>query len=235
MEEIEIKYQVNSDYLKLSELIKKLGLSLTSSEEQRDEYWDNKNFKIINLKRGLRIRYSASGIKSIQFKSLFKKENGNYFIEELDLLNHGKFDLELLKNILHERLGVIANNKIKSLDSPQKILKSLDLDIAVVFNKKRSTYSDNDKKYLLFVDEVEGLPLHIEIEACDRETLNQVSFEFEKNLDLVKTGQKGYLGILFGNKKGILSEEEFDRRFKKDPKWNLQANELEMYENIFNK
>lgn len=231
VEEIEVKYQVNSTKQELMNLIKKLNLKFIDCEEQKDEYWDTKDFRIINLKRGLRIRYSQGKINSIQFKSLFKKKDGTFFVEEVDLFKDNKLDLNLLKNILQFRLRII-NKEITEQESPQETLKHLGLKVAVIFAKKRTVYKEKASKYHLLVDEIKELPVHIEIEARERKILNEICNGFEKSLKLVHAKQKGYLGILFNHKKEIVKEEEFEKKFQDDYEWNVQPSERELYEQI---
>jgi len=64
--------------------------------------------------------------------------------------------------------------------------------------------------------------------------LSVVCSKIEKLLKLEKTGQKGYLGILFNNTRGIIKEEDFQKKFNENFKWNVRPSEFEIYERINN-
>jgi adenylate cyclase class IV len=234
MEEIEIKYQVNSSLEELNNLIKQQNLQFVNSEEQKDEYWDTESFKIINLKRGLRIRYLGDKIKSIHFKSLFKKSNNDFFVEEIKLFENQKLDLIKLKEILENRLEITKFKNFEKYEgkTPQEVFKMLGLQIAVNFHKKRTCYKENQNKFLFFIDEIDSLPLHIEIETHDRINLKEISKIVEDKLDVINAKQKGYIGILFDKHSEILPEEKFQEKFKQDKLWNILKNEKGIYESI---
>lgn len=224
-QEIEIKYRVMSPSKDLNKVIKSLGLVPHKVQNQKDVYWDTDDFMMINLKRGLRIRYVNGKLSAIEFKSLFKNEDGEYFIEEIDLRDNGKLNLTKLKNILVDRLGIFSQKEsVAHCDSHYEILGSFGLKPIVCVQKRREIYANANRTRLVCVDKIEGLPLYLEIESLDGTSPVDIALKFEKVLELEKT-QASYLDLVFQSDKNILSKSEFDRKFEEDKRWNVQPNE----------
>ena len=95
--EVKFKIDLKISMLQLEVFLKSLNLTKNKEISQKDVYWDNQNCDIINLKRGLRVRYISNQIKDVEFKSLFLKKNGQYVIEEIKLLKDGQLDTISLK------------------------------------------------------------------------------------------------------------------------------------------
>ena len=136
--EKEVKFKISPKFAKtqLESFLKKQGFVLKEQIQQRDTYWDNSTYDIINLKRGLRTRYVFDKLKSIEFKSLFLKKTGQYVVEEIQLFNNDRLDVSLLKNILVSRLEICKARDFKKtgIVSPETYLSNLGLLPVVILN-----------------------------------------------------------------------------------------------------
>ena len=205
--------------------IETAGFKLLSAQNQKDVYWDTEGCDLINLKRGLRVRYLEGEFSSVEFKSLFKKDDGSFFIEEVNLLKDKCLDLDLLKSILVERLGVLTDEFSKITGtSTTEILSSLGLKPTIILDKKRLIFTDRTQSHHICIDTIEGLPDHLEIESVKGNNLKDIAAMFESSLKLKKT-QKSYIDLLLQKNDKILSSVEFEKRFKENRKWNIQPGE----------
>lgn len=234
--EKEVKFTINASLSQadLIDFIGKLGLALDHQDSQTDVYFDNDNYDIINLKRGLRLRYSSGKLKSLEFKSLFKGENG-FAVEEVKLFDKNTLDYAGLENILVNRLD-ICNQELFSQNKKgvavEKFLSGLNLVPAVTLKKDRQVYIDQEKKVEVCVDMIYGLGTFVEVEAIDSTSplFDELITKFEKSgfASLDKT-HAGYLDLMLSKNSKILSKSAFENKYLENPKWNVKPNEVQIF------
>lgn len=234
--EKEVKFKITPEFTQtqLENFLKKHGLILKEQVHQKDVYWDNPDCEIINLKRGLRVRYVSSQIKDVEFKSLFQKENGQYVIEEIKLLKNGYLDIPALKEILLDRLE-IGGLKVcdhDQSDSPEIYLSKLGLSPVVTLEKVRSVWTDHHDDIEVSVDIVAGLGVFVEVEQTgnSEQVYDQIVEKFESSDFATRDiTHSGYLDLILTKNSKITSKSEFEEKFAQDHKWNVKQGE----ENVF--
>lgn len=234
--EKEVKFRIRPKLSKsqLKDFLKGLGLFIEKEILQKDIYWDNHNCDIINLKRGFRIRYVSGKIKDIEFKSLFKKNNGEYVIEEVKLFKDGMLDLSALKNILVSRLGVCTLEEFNDFNSDflEMSLTKLGLSPVVTLEKERSIWVDEKGEIEVSLDVVSGLGIFIEVEQVgdtDR-VFDKVIKRLSESVFVDRdTTHSGYLDLILNKNCKITSKTDFEKKFRLDNKWNVKPNEEDVY------
>lgn len=240
--EKEIKFKIDPNLPKedLEGFLKKLGLTPKEQILQTDVYWDNQTCDIINLKRGLRARYVTGQIKEVEFKSLFKKKDGQYVVEEIKILNNGLLDIPELKNILVNRLGVckITDFDIKNPSSPEIILSEIGLAPMVTLEKERHLWTDQIKSVEISVDSITDLGMFVEIEQTDNTSTaynNIVKAFSECGFATPDLFHSGYLDLILDKNNKICSRLEFENKFDNDYMWNVLDSEKDIYTDLTQK
>lgn len=239
-QEIEVKFQIvcPKQVGDVIDILQKNGLCFQAKTTQNDTYWDTEQCEIINLKRGLRSRSASGKVVALEFKSLFKRADGTSFIEEIPLFKDNSIDVGGLREILVNRLGVLSeasfsldnsnNNNVKSF------LSGLGLKSKVEISKTRYSFVNNSSE--VSIDNVVGLPLHLEIELS--ENGNYVDYQklinrFMNDSALVlQPVEKSYIDLLFQANNNFLSPEEFEQKFQEDFSWNVLPNERQLVESL---
>ena len=234
--EKEVKFKIDSKLAKsqLEDFLKKLGLVAKEQIFQKDVYWDNRTCDIINLKRGLRIRYISNKIKDVEFKSLFNKMNGQYVVEEIKLFKENMLDVSALKEILVTRLEIC---ELKDFDndnsnSPEIYLSKLGLKPVVILEKERSLWVDKNNEIEVSVDIVTDLGTFVEIEQVDNSNriYDEIVKKFEESIFATQDSTHGgYLDFILNKNSKITSKSEFENKFVKDSMWNVKPNEKNIF------
>ena len=234
--EKEVKFKINPRLakLQLENFLKKQGLVAKERILQKDVYWDNQACDIINLKRGLRVRYVSNQVKDVEFKSLFKRENGQYVIEEIKLLKNGQFDISALKEILINRLGIcgLKDFSDSDLDSPEIYLSKLGLSCVITLEKERSVWINQNGGIEVSVDIVSGLGVFVEVEQIggSDQTFDYIVKKFERSDFAIRDiSHNGYLDLILNKNSKITSKSEFEKKFVKDNKWNVKLGEKDLF------
>jgi len=232
--EIKFKISVKMTKSELNQFLKRLGLRLKVEFLQKDVYWDNKDCEIINLKRGLRIRYILNKIKDVEFKSLFKNDKGQYIVEEIKLFKNEKLDISALGNILVNRLGIFKLEDIKNsnLSCPEVYLSNLGLLPAITFEKFRKVWIDPAGEIEVSVDIIPDLGTFVEIEQVSnsKQFFDQIVEKFEKSKFAIRDiAYSGYLDLLLNKNDKIISKSEFEKKFREDNKWNVKSGEEDIF------
>lgn len=234
--EREVKFKINPTWtkLELERFLKKLNLIKKEQISQKDIYWDNQICEIINLKRGLRVRYISDQIKDVEFKSLFKGESGQYVIEEIKLFKKGCLDTSSLKEILVNRLEICKAKDFNNddSDSPELFLSRLGLMPVVTLEKKRSVWIDNKREVEVSVDAVSGLGIFVEVEQIGRigQVFDFIVKELENSGFAVRDiTHSGYLDLILIKNNRITSKSEFEKRFMEDNMWNVKTGEKNIF------
>lgn len=236
-QEIETKFLFlgNTSVSAIRSKLEDLGFGLVRLEKQVDAYWDTEDCKIINLKRGLRLRYNEGKLCRAEFKSLFSSGKSKY-IEEIDLMPKGKISMPLLYEILCVRLSIVKEERFVGLDEVPdmpKLLKGLGLRPVLKIQKSRHVFTDSTGECEVCVDRIPGYPTYLEIETnSDTNTLHRFSCLITKNFQVKKT-TLSYIDIVCDSDKRILSANEFSSRFVKNPGWNVQPAEKKYVEKLF--
>jgi len=233
--EKEVKFIIKSNITipELNQFLIQLQLSPKHQVFQKDVYWDNQNCKIINLKRGLRIRYISNKVKDFEFKSLFKGQNGQYVVEEQKLLVNGQLDVSALKKILVNRLNICRLNNFESnFYSLESYLSKLGLLPIVTLEKNRSIWIDQNNEIEVSVDIISNLGTFVEVEQVSNfnQIYNKVVYKLENsNFTIRDITHSGYLDLILNKNDKIISKSEFERKFTKNNMWNIQHNEKHIY------
>jgi adenylate cyclase class IV len=223
--EVEKKFKVLSEVKKLLLFLSSLGFGAGKKETQTDVYWDTSDFKIINLKRGLRLRNGSK----LEFKSLFKKQNGEYVVEEIEIGN-GTIDKSKLMEILVTRLNVCESGSFDNINFSEDIktvLKNLGLNPMLVLKKERIVYENGE--FEVCIDAIKGYPPYLEVESKSKEEHKLLEFtsELVRKVKLAEV-QQGYLDIIFSSLPNIFSPEEFKKKFDKQFNWNVLPGERKL-------
>ena len=232
--EIKFKISVKMTKLELNQFLKRLGLRLKVEFLQKDVYWDNKDCEIINLKRGLRIRYILNKIKDVEFKSLFKNDKGQYVVEEIKLFKNEKLDISALGNILVNRLGICKLEDINNsnLSCPEVYLSNLGLLPTITFEKFRKVWIDPAGEIEVSVDIIPDLGTFVEIEQVSnsKHFFDQIVEKFERSKFTIRDiAYSGYLDLLLNKNNKITSKSEFEKKFREDNKWNVKSGEEDIF------
>lgn len=234
--EKEVKFKIHSRVTgsELDKFLVKLGLTIKRREQQEDVYWDNKDCEITNLKRGLRIRYISNTVADVEFKSLFKGDNGQYVVEEIELLKNGVLDTSAIKNILADRLEICRAKDIKgsNLNSPEANFLNLGLLPVITLKKERRVWSDTAGEVEVSVDTISDIGVFVEIEQvdCQSQIYDHIVEKFEKSGFTTRDiAYGGYLDLLISRNDKITPAVEFEKKFAEDNRWNVKFGE----QNIF--
>lgn len=234
--EREVKFKIDSRVtgLELDKFLKKLDLSMKHKVSQKDVYWDNQACDIINLKRGLRVRYISNQIKNVEFKSLFKGKEGQYVVEEIKLLKGDKFDTSALKDILVNRLGIceLKDFKNNNFGSLEIYLSSLGLSPSIILEKERKVWIDRNEEVEVSVDTVSDLGIFVEVEhvGISHQVYDQIVGKFEKGGFAVRdTTYSGYLDLLLDKDNKITPKAGFEKKFAEDNMWNVKIGERDIF------
>lgn len=234
--EKEVKFKINPKLTKsqLENFLKEQGLVAKERILQKDVYWDNQACDIINLKRGLRVRYVSNQVKDVEFKSLFKRENGQYVIEEIKLLKNGQFDISALKEILINRLGIceLKGFDNNNLDSPEVYLSKLGLSPVITLEKERSVWVDQNGEIEVSVDIVSGLGIFVEVEQVgnSNQVYDKIVKRFRKsNFATQDFTHSGYLDLILNKNNKITPKAGFKKKFEDNNKWNVRTGEQDIF------
>ena len=234
--EKEVKFKIDQKLtkLQLENFLFKQNLVKREKKEQKDVYWDNKTCDILNLKRGLRIRFISNKIIDIEFKSLFKGEDGRYVIEEIKLLKNGKFKISSLKKILIDRLGVLNSNDFNkcNLVSPENYLSKLGLSPVITLEKEREIWVDENREVEVSIDVILDLGIFVEVEQVGNSNQNydKLVKEFKKsNFTTQDFNHSGYLDLILNKNNKIISKSEFEKKFEENNKWNVRPGEINIF------
>ncbi|MDR2369702.1 MAG: CYTH domain-containing protein [Mycoplasmataceae bacterium] len=236
--EMEQKFSFNEKWTvaEIEKIIEKFGLRRDGFEELRDVYWDNEDCKIMNLKRGLRVRFLFGVLKSVEFKSLFVNAMGKRLIEEISLLDEQQnIDLVKLNNLIVNRLQ-LSQTKVKNENNINNILSNYGLSPCMIISKKRSVFTDTKKNITVTVDLVENLPPHLEVELVgdDYDAYQEFIVQLKKTLpDDLREVKLGYNDLLAQKNPKILPLEVFLHRFEHDPEWNVLESEKKLVQELF--
>lgn len=234
--ENEVKFIIDksTSFSDLVIFIEKLSLLLDRQDLQTDVYYDNSRYDIINLKRGLRVRYLSEVLTNLEFKSLFKGKSG-YAIEEVKLLEDNSLNYSELENILVYRLNICSREAFlqnKKGVSVEAFLIGLGLVPTVTLKKDRRVYIDREKKVEICVDSIEGLGTFVEVEAIDNSSplFEEMVTKFQQSefAQLDET-HAGYLDLILSKNSKILTKTDFEKKFAENPKWNVKPNEDEIF------
>jgi adenylate cyclase class IV len=240
--ETEQKYQVlsNTSVEQIEEILLGMGLIKTGIDEQKDIYWDNDICSINNLKRGLRMRYVSGELKTVEFKCLFVADNReNFVVEEISLLINGRLDIEKLRSMLVNRMAIVSDAHIDAInpnDTPEFQLASLGLKPAIVLDKQRHLFIDAANSIEVGIDNIKGIPLHIEIELTGKDDASYLAFiKSIQSLDSLELIQvyMGYTDLLSAQNPHLKSKEEYDALFAQNPSWNVLESEKEIVAGMF--
>lgn len=208
---------------------------------QKDIYYDTQDLLITNLNRGLRLRAQANQLDCLEFKSLFYNPNNNshsWYIEEIKIkLPITQKEIKILNDILKRfELPLVSVNDQKLVDSEEeitKLLKQSALYPAIIVNKKRRQFSDNQREIKYFIDYIENLGYFLEIES-EKLSFNVILEElFEK--EAYEIVQNGYNDMIAEGIPGYVSNDEKQLRFKTNFDWNVLRNEKELVTKLFSK
>ncbi len=235
--EKEVKFKIHSETSpeQLHSFVTSLGMTLHRKDVQRDVYWDTADCRIINLKRGLRLRYVKGQLRHVEFKSLFQNQDGKYVVEEIKLYERGVCDYDKLRHILVDRLQIMNSdvfNTCPSTGSPEQFLSGIVLCPAVIIDKERNVYRDQEQQIEVCIDTIPELGTFVEVESLmtSDTQFNGIVDKFTHSgfatADLVHAG---YLDLLIEKDSKISSPSQFAEQFKINPKWNVQPNEESLY------
>lgn len=234
--EKEVKFTINPKLTKsqLENFLKEQGLVKKGQILQKDVYWDNQACDIINLKRGLRVRYISNQVKDVEFKSLFKGENGQYVIEEIKLLKNGEFEISALKKILINRLGIckLKDFNNSNFDSPEIYLSKFGLSPVIILEKERSVWIDQKAEIEVSVDVVSDLGIFVEVEQVgnSNQVYDKIVERFEKSSFATRDiTHSGYLDLILNKNGKITSKSGFEKKFIRDNMWNVRRGEKDLF------
>lgn len=234
--EKEVKFKINPRLakLQLENFLKKQGLVAKERILQKDVYWDNQACEIINLKRGLRVRFISSQIVDIEFKSLFKGEGEKYVIEEVKLFKRGRFEISTLKEILIKRLGILRLEDFdeNNLDLPEIYLSKLGLLPIVTLEKEREVWIDQNNETEVSIDVVLDLGIFVEVEQVGNssQSYDKLVEKFkESNFATQDFTHSGYLDLILNKNKKIISKAGFEKKFKENNRWNVKPGEIDLF------
>ena len=237
-EEKEIKIKISkAQYNKLLSS-RPRSSKLINPLNQKDVYYDREDLYITNLNRGLRVRFHEHSLVCLEFKSLFYNpyaDKGNpWFIEEitfpfpLESNNLNKlFSILVRLDLLSPVKATYCSPKLSHLFEVEQILSCADLKPMIVVNKKRVGYQDGKVQYVF--DYIKGLGYFLEIESQQEDPLRILE---KLNLDNCQIIRNGYNDMLAVDIPSYVSNDEKQRRFKKNPNWNILPSEKEMIEEI---
>jgi adenylate cyclase class IV len=236
--EREQKFEIQSQLsnLEVQDILESHNLINQNIEVQKDVYWDNDDCLITNLKRGLRVRYISGVLKSIEFKSLFIASNGNRVVEEISLLNsNGELDIEKLNYLLVERLKLSTKKHEESKFSHLVVLESYGLKPCIVLDKTRVVFTDENENVEVGLDDIDGLPLHIEVELSGDNLVYYTTLveSLASNGQLkLKPINLGYLDLISQQNPKLKSPNEFTELFKQNYSWNVLDTEMELVQDL---
>ncbi len=239
--EIESKFEilVLENVELIVQVLVRYGFKRINQITQNDIYWDDSNYSITNLKRGLRARSVDGDIQNVEFKSLFKNEKGQQIVEEISLLKENQYlDVEAISEILTNRLGMKNIEKLSGNMTMSATFNAYGLKPQIYLNKRRTMYIDDRSNIEACIDRIDGISPHLEIELIgkDQERYYElVSLLQEQMGHAVRKVDKGYLDMIAESNKKICSSHEFDLRFKNNPDWNVLPNERKLVINLFKK
>lgn len=236
--EEEQKFEItkNTTVDSLERALATLGFRLDHIQQQRDVYWDDEDCTITNLKRGLRVRHSSGQLHSVEFKSLFVGADGGFVVEEKTLLDDkGKPNHTQLGSVLVGRLGY--NSPMQEYDDIERVLTEYGLKPCIVLDKTRRVYVDAAKNVEAAIDDIAGLPLHLEVENTgDHEAYKKAIAALQQSLGVrLKPTKAGYLDLIVSQHKKLLSRQEFADRFAANHSWNVLETERELVDALFAK
>ncbi len=232
--EKELKFIISPKVSKedIKVFLENLGLVFNHQDLQTDIYWDTNNFDIINLKRGLRVRYVSNVLKNIEFKSLFQDDSGKYVVEEIKLLKDNVLDKAVLEDILVNRLNICKDCEFKQNLPIEQYFSNLGLKSSVTLKKERSIFMDLQKSVEVCVDTVENLGIFLEVESVGDtvglfekivEELNNSGFAILDNT------HAGYLDLILSKNPKILTKGDFEKRFAENHEWNVKNGERNVF------
>lgn len=232
-EEKEVKIKLDELLFNRIESLVSESSKFLGEKLQKDEYFDNDIFYITNLNRGLRVRWNNNTPRVLEFKSLFYNpkahlKNNPWYIEEIKMsLPLQKKDVKVLVKIL-KRLGFRNNpqiNEVSDYESLVTFLKKQGLFPVIVVVKKRREY-----KYLnaiLTFDKVKDLGYFLEIESDD--PLKVIKKLGIKDFKLLRNG---YNDMIAEGMPNFISNDERQKHFQSDIKWNILPSEKKLVEKL---
>lgn len=234
-EEKEIKVRLAKQiFKKIESEVKKLSEYL-GEKRQKDEYFDNLQFQITNLNRGLRVRWNNNNPTILEFKSLFynpysPSKINPWYIEEIPIsFPLGKNELETLNQILTR----LKFPKPKSLRKERldynllrKFLMQYNLEPQIIVIKTRREYLYQDSTVTF--DEVESLGYFMEIES----KAGPENLFYQLGIKDLKIVRFGYNDMLAEGRKNLIPNDERQKRYFNNPCWNILEPEKDLVEKL---
>ncbi len=237
-EEKEIKVKLTELIFKKIELEVKTSSKYLGEKRQKDEYFDNSQFLITNLNRGLRARWNNNNPVILEFKSLFynpysPSKINPWYIEEIAM------PFPLKKNDLKTLDKILTRLKFPKLKSPQNgkldydllrtFLKEYNLEPQIIVTKIRREYLYQNST--ITFDEVEGVGYFLEIES---ETGPENLF-YQLGIKDLKIVRFGYNDMLAKGRKNLIPNAEKQKRYIENPCWNILEPEKDLVEELLRK
>lgn len=237
-EEKEIKVKLNKAvFTKIESEVKKSSKFL-GEKKQKDEYFDNTQFLITNLNRGLRARWNNNKPVILEFKSLFYNQYSPskinpWYIEEIAMPfplqgNNLKSLDKILARLRFPKLKSLQSGKL-DYDLLRTFLKEYNLEPQIIVTKIRREYLYQNST--ITFDEVEGVGYFLEIES---ETGPENLF-YQFGIKDLKIVRIGYNDILAKGRKNLISNAEKQKRFVNNPYWNILEPEKDLVEKLLRK
>jgi len=227
-EERELKISLSEEVFEsLQERISQLGLSSTTAH-LTDVYYDDSNFLLTNLNRGMRVRSASASPTVLEFKSLFyipdlRPENP-WLVEEVQFeMPIQDDDVDAVSRIL-KRLGRPMASDLKNI-SAELLLKAAGFYPRITVDKDRVEYQHPE--YLWVFDKVEGLGNFVEVEAGPEIDPQRVLDSFLNKSDYVIV-REGYNDMIARNEPGVVPSSIRQGKFFQDSGWNLLPGEYQI-------
>lgn len=237
-EEKEIRVKLTKpDFKKIEVEVEKSGKYL-GEKKQKDEYFDNPQFLITNLNRGLRARWNNNTPTILEFKSLFYNQYSPskinpWYIEEIAMA------FPLKKNDLKTLDKILARLKFPKTNSPRKemldyellkkFLAEYGLKPQIIVDKVRREYEYQNS--IVTFDEVEGIGYFVEIES----EAGPENIFYRLGINDLKIVRIGYNDILAQGRKNLIPNDERQKRYIENPCWNILEPEKDLVEKLLQK
>jgi len=228
-EEREIKLNLKIPLKEFINRIGKLGYTLNQEVSQIDIYFDTDDWHLYHYFSSLRFRKVNNKNHSFTFKKVFclPKRKNKYFVEEIEINSPFKKISKFIQ--IWKKLN-INNRKYKyqNLQNLKAFLFTYGYFDKQIVKKSRTIYKHNSNE--IVIDNVKNVGIIIELECKKDNPLKIVQTLLNKNEWDRNIEGTGYMWLK--KVKGFKSHLTNQKRFSKEPDWNVWKHERYFYNSI---